>query len=172
MTTSTLNYAAQSADAGLEHERQKLADLRNEETNLGTDLDRAQQYIRETTDKLAVKGKEAHMQEQRVAEIEKRMRDHAEALLRDMAHYGMEAQPVPALVANTVEDPLGLGEVPVTEQPTAYIDQVNENGAPPIGLTQPVPSVFFEGDPNARVDLGEKGEVPVAPSPTKRGARR
>lgn len=139
MTTSTLNYAAQSADSALDAERAKLDDICRQEANLSSDLDNTRERERGLVRALAEKGRERAAQENRIAEIERAMTDQAEALIRKMGELGLEPQQPPLPAAQTQPDALGIGHVSPDASPSIYEEQVAAHGQPPT-VTQPVPA--------------------------------
>lgn len=185
MTMSNLNVAAQTADAAIEHERKILDQIIHDETAAQRELDAnqeaqkqalrdyeaAQQALRNTEQRisnyLGVKGRDRVAQEKRIRDAKEALNEQAEALLKTMANFGLEA-PQPAAPQDTMPDPLGSDQVPLTEQSAAYNEQVAENGQPPT-VTYPVPLAYFEDDPTEPADLGKPGTAPVQRRQSKAG---
>lgn len=147
MTLSTLNVAAQSADAAIAAEEHKLRQIIDAEDAAMRELNKVQGQIQklrgteqEISNYLADKGRDRAAQEKRIKDAKSALNEQAEALIKTMANYGLEApQPVlaePIAPQRTIPDDLGLGDVPNTGREQFYMQQAGEQG-PPADLTGP-----------------------------------
>lgn len=177
MTTSTLNFAAQSADSALEHERNVLDDLRRKEAMLGGDLDRTQEREKVLIEQIGQTGRERLAQEQRVAQIERAMTDQAEALIKTMVELGLEPQQTAP--PSPLTDVLGLPQNatlpdagPLTVEPQAR--QSHEDN-PVVTLTYPAHEQAGGGELAVTHPDGQATDVQVMVQrgrkvPVKRGS--